>query len=304
MVPDRLIRNVRPAAAVGHGSDKGVLMKLFLQLLTVAVVAFVGGQVTAAVEGEPWLMLAAGVVTAVLAILVYAGMVRLTEKRRPVMEVAGRSAAGGLGLGTLIGVAIFGAVILNIGFLGYYRVHGAAWTTDVVGLVGYMGAAAVTEELLFRGVLFRIAEKRLGTWWAMLLSSVVFGAFHMLNPDASVWGAVCIVLEAGGMLTAAYVATRKLWVPIGLHFGWNFAESALFSTEVSGNGANKGLLDATMSGPTIATGGHFGPEGSLYSVVFCVLAAVVFLLVARRRGNLVPRRRTDARPTATATLAP
>ena len=97
---------------------------------------------------------------------------------------------------------------------------------------------------------------------------------------------------------------RKLWVPIGLHFGWNFAAAAIFSTEVSGNGGNKGLLDATMSGPALVTGGDFGPEGSLYSVLFCVLVAVVFLLVARRRGNLVPLRRRAAGSTAAVTLAP
>ncbi|BCJ37406.1 hypothetical protein Athai_49090 [Actinocatenispora thailandica] len=97
------------------------------------------------------------------------------------------------------------------------------------------------------------------------------------------------------MLTAAYVATRKLWVPIGLHFGWNYAEAAIFSTEVSGNGGNQGLLDATMHGPALITGGEFGPEGSLYSILCCVGTAVVFLLVAWRRGKLVPRKARAAR---------
>ena len=108
------------------------------------------------------------------------------------------------------------------------------------------------------------------------------------------------------MLTAAYVATRKLWVPIGLHFGWNFAAAGIFSTEVSGNGSNQGLLDATMSGPTLVTGGEFGPEGSLYSVVFCVLAAAAFMWVAKRRDAIVPvgGHRSPIRAEATAKLAP
>jgi hypothetical protein len=82
-------------------------------------------------------------------------------------------------------------------------------------------------------------------------------------------------------------------VPLGLHFGWNFAAGGVFSTEVSGNGTPPGLLDATLSGPAVLTGGDFGPEGSAYAVVFCVLATTVFLWLARRRGNLVPRRRAD-----------
>ena len=64
------------------------------------------------------------------------------------------------------------------------------------------------------------------------------------------------------MLTAAYIATRKLWLPIGLHFGWNIAAGAIFSTEVSGSNTAQGLLDATMSGPALVTGGDFGPEAS------------------------------------------
>lgn len=274
-------------------------MRLFLQLLAVAAVAFVGGQLVAAIEGEPWLMLAAGIATTVAAIFVYKGIVRATEKRR-VVEASGQGLIGGLSFGTLIGIVIFGCVILNVAFLGCYKVHGAAWNAGIAGLFGYMAAAAVTEELLFRGVLFRNIERRLGTWIAWLISAVLFGAYHMLNPDASVFGAVAVILEAGGMLTAAYIATRKLWVPIGLHFGWNFAAAAIFSTEVSGNGANAGLLKATLSGPQLVTGGTFGPEGSLYSILFCVLAAVGFLLYARWRGRIMPlrgRRTTDVEPT-------
>jgi uncharacterized protein len=103
------------------------------------------------------------------------------------------------------------------------------------------------------------------------------------------------------MLTAAYVATRKLWVPIGLHLGWNIAGSAIFSTEVSGNDTPQGLLDASTSGPMLVTGGDFGPEGSLFSIVFCVLAAAVFMRLAYRRGHVVPARRS-ARSDAAATL--
>lgn len=124
-----------------------------------------------------------------------------------------------------------------------------------------------------------------------MLTSVLFGASHLLNPNASVLGAAAVAVEAGGMLTGAYLATRSLWLPIGLHFGWNFAAAGVFSTEVSGNGASEGLLDATTSGPVLITGGEFGPEGSVYAVLFGVLVTLAFLRLAHRRGLLVPRRR-------------
>jgi membrane protease YdiL (CAAX protease family) len=276
-------------------------MRLLKQLLPVAVVAFVGGQLVAGVRDNALLTLVVGVVTAVLAVFVYARMVRWSERRAPV-EVALKGAAARLGVGALIGVAWFGAVIGNIAFNGDYRVDGFGSVMGAVGLFGFMAAAALTEELMFRGVLFRIIEGRTGTWVAMVVTSVLFGGWHLLNPDATLWGALAIAVEAGGTLAAAYAATRNLWVPIGLHFGWNFAEAAIFSTEVSGNGNNDGLLHSTMSGPAMITGGEFGPEAAPSAIFFGIVLTVVFVWIAHRRGNLVPRRR-NTRPAATATLA-
>jgi membrane protease YdiL (CAAX protease family) len=277
-------------------------MRLVWQLAAVAAVAFIGSQGVAAVQGNAGLTLVLGVVTAVLAVLVYGWVVRRTE-HRPSTEVAREGARAAIGRGMLIGVALFGAVMANLAWLGDYRVDGLGSVTGAVGLIGFMAAAAVTEELLFRGVLFRIVEERVGTWIAMTVTGVLFGLSHLFNPDASLWGAVAIAIEAGGMLAAAYAATRSLWVPIGLHFGWNFAESGIFSTEVSGNGTKLGLLDSTMSGPQLLTGGDFGPEGSVYAVLFGVLTTIAFLWLARRRGHLVPRRRQVARVDATATVS-
>jgi membrane protease YdiL (CAAX protease family) len=276
-------------------------MRLLKQLVPVVAVAFVGGQVVGAVQGNALLSLVLGVATAVLAVFVYARVVRWSERRAPV-EVATRGAAARIGVGAAIGVGWFAAVIVNIAFLGGYRVGGFGSAAGAVGLFGFMAAAAVTEELMFRGVLFRIIEERIGTWMALALTSVLFGLCHLLNPDATLWGAIAIAIEAGGTLGAAYAATRKLWVPIGLHFGWNFAEAGIFGTEVSGNGKTEGLLHGVTSGPAVLTGGQFGPEASPYAVVFGVLLTIVFVWLARRRGNLVPRRRS-ARVAVTATLA-
>ncbi|MGW3265000.1 CPBP family intramembrane glutamic endopeptidase [Streptomyces sp. NPDC001056] len=267
-------------------------MKLVWQILAVVAVSAVGGQSVSAVQDNPWLSLLLGGLTAVLAVFVYRWVVGRTEGR-PVTELAREGARGSLYRGTGIGVALFGGVIANIALLGDYDVHGFGSLTGPIGLVGFMAAAAVTEELMFRGLLFRLVERRLGTYAALALSGVLFGAMHLFNKHATLLGAVAIAIEAGGMLAAAYAAGRSLWLPIGLHFGWNFAESGIFGTEVSGNGATHGLLDASTSGATLITGGEFGPEASLYSMLFGVLATIVFLRLARRRGNLVPRRRAE-----------
>jgi membrane protease YdiL (CAAX protease family) len=277
-------------------------MRLIWQLGAVAAVAFIGGQSLAAVQDNALLELVLGTLTAVLSVLVYRWVVRRTEHRE-VTELAGEGARPAAGRGALLGMGLFGVIILNLALLGDYDVHGVGSVSGAVGLVGFMAAAAVTEELMFRGVLLRIVESRFGTWIALSLTGVLFGLMHLFNPDATLWGAIAIAIEAGGMLGAAYVATRSLWLPIGLHFGWNFAESGIFSTEVSGNDTKQGLLDATVSGSKLLTGGEFGPEGSLYAVLFGLLTTILFMRLARRRGHLVPRRRKAGEVDATATVS-
>ncbi|MER7581840.1 type II CAAX endopeptidase family protein [Kitasatospora sp. NPDC097691] len=276
-------------------------MKLVWQILAVVLAGAVGGQGAAAVQDDPWLSLLVGGLTVVLSVFVYRWVVGRTE-RRPVTELAREGAPGSLLRGLVIGVAMFGAVIANICFLGGYKVHGFGSPTGAIGLVGFMAGAAVTEELMFRGLLFRLVERGLGTYIALALSGTAFGAAHLLNKDATLLGGVAIAIEAGGMLAAAYAATRSLWLPIGLHFGWNYAESGIFGTEVSGNGDTHGLLDASMSGAKLITGGEFGPEASVYATLFGALLMVVFLRLARRRGHIVPRQRAE-RVDALATLA-
>lgn len=277
-------------------------MRLVWQLLAVAAVSVIGNTVLGAVDGNPWLTLTIGLATALLALVTYAWVVRRTEHRAPA-EVSQAMAPGALTRGLLIGSAMCTAVIANIWFLGDYHVHGTGSVTGALALLGVMAAAAVTEELLFRGVLFRIIEEKTGTWLAMLLTGVLFGILHMFNKDATLWGAACIAIEAGFMLAAAYAATRNLWVAIGVHFAWNFALGGVFGLEVSGNGTNKGLLDATTSGGTLASGGTFGPEASVYTVLAGVIITAAFMWVAGRRGHILPPGRRGARVAANATLA-
>ncbi|MFG1721269.1 CPBP family intramembrane glutamic endopeptidase [Micromonospora chalcea] len=265
-------------------------MRVVKQFLAVVAVSVVGSLAVVAAQDNAWLSLILGVATAAAAIMVYGWVVRRTE-RREVTELARHGAAARLNRGVLIGFAMFAAVIVNIALMGGYHVHGLGSVSGAVGMVGFMAAAAVTEELMFRGLLFRLVEERLGTWLSLLLTGVLFGLMHLLNPDASLWGATAIAIEAGFMLAACYAATRNLWVPIGLHFGWNFAAGGIFGVVVSGNGESAGLLDASTSGSTLLGGGDFGPEGSLYTVAAGAALTVVFLWLAHRRGHMVRRRR-------------
>ncbi|WP_433796625.1 lysostaphin resistance A-like protein [Actinoplanes sp. CA-252034] len=266
-------------------------MRFVLQLVAVVAVSWAAGQAIALADGHAWLSLAVGVGAAVIATLVYFAVVRATEKR-PVTELAARTAASGLIRGLLLGVAVFAAVIGQIAVNGGYRITGISDSpVDAAGLFGFMAGAATTEELLFRGVLFRYLEKVTGTWLAFAASALVFGGVHLLNPNATWWGALCVAIAGGGMLTSAYIAARTLWLPIGLHFGWNYAQSAIFGSEVSGNGVRHGILESESTGDALVSGGRFGPEASVFTLIAGVLVTAVFLWLARRRGHLVPMRR-------------
>ncbi|MEU3729567.1 type II CAAX endopeptidase family protein [Streptomyces sp. NPDC033538] len=277
-------------------------MRFVWQFLAVLAAYAIGGIATNAVKDNDWLTLVVGLTAAALVVFVYAWVVRRTE-RRQALDVAREGAAAKLGWGTLIGLGLFGAVIANLLAAGHYEVDGLGSVQGAVGLVGFMAAAAATEEVVFRGVLFRIIEEHIGTYLSLGLTGLVFGLMHLLNEDATLWGAIAIAIEAGFMLAAAYAATRNLWLVIGVHFGWNFAAGGIFSTVVSGNGTSEGLLDAAMSGPKLLTGGDFGPEGSVYAVGFGALLTIVFLWLAHRRGNIKPRSRRAARVDSTATLS-
>ncbi|NKE62928.1 CPBP family intramembrane metalloprotease [Lentzea sp. PSKA42] len=272
-------------------------MRLLKQLGLVALVALAGSAGVNAVAWNVPLTVVLGLATAVLSLAAYTWVVRRSERREPV-EVALKTAPAALGRGVLIGLAMFVAVIVNIAFLGSYEVNGWGSATGAIAIFGFTAAAVVVEELLFRGILFRIVEERLGTWGSLVLSGVLFGLVHAFNPNATLWSSTAIAIEAGFMLAAVYAATRNLWVPIGVHFGWNFAQGGVFSTSISGTDAPQGLLDGVTSGPSIVSGGEFGPEASVYSVLAGVLLTVVFLWLARRRGNVVPRRGRRA-PAAT-----
>ncbi|MGY4644951.1 CPBP family intramembrane glutamic endopeptidase [Cellulomonas sp. URHB0016] len=276
-------------------------MRLVKQLGTVGSVAVAGGLAVGAAKGSWLLALVLGLATAVLALLAYSWVVRRTEHREPVeVGLAGAGSALVRGLG--IGLVMFSVVIGGITIAGGYDITGWGSVPAALAFAGLTAAAAVSEELVFRGIVFRRLEERTGTWVALALTSVLFGAVHLVNPDATLWGAVAIAVEAGAMLGAAYVATRRLWLPIGIHFGWNFAAGGIFGTVVSGAGTPAGLLHGVTSGPVLLSGGAFGPEASLLSVLAGLALTAGFLRLAHRRGRLVPRPRRAARAASTVTV--
>ena len=242
---------------------------------------------------------------AILSVLVFAAYLvghRFIEGSRP-PELAGlRSATNFLG-GLALGVALFSAVI---GVLWLLRVDHLQGRGTAAGLgAGALAAlfAAVVEETLVRGFLFRIIQMLGGTWIAIAISSAFFGAAHAFNPGATLTSSIAIALEAGVLLATAYVFTGSLWFPMGLHAGWNFSEGSLYGLSVSGFAAKNALTQGSLSGPAILTGGAFGPEASIVAVVLCLAVAFLPLWLATKSGRMQPpmwtRSRSEEMPPGT-----
>jgi len=190
-------------------------------------------------------------------------------------------------LGLVGGTVIFSVAVAVAGALGVYRIVGIGSLNGLLAaLIVPTVGAAVTEELLFRGILFRWLEEFGGSWTALLLTSAFFGAAHLNNPNASPIAAIGIAFEAGVMLGAAYMLTRSLWLPMGLHAAWNFTQGEIYDIPVSGTNAN-GLVEAQLSGPPLLTGAGFGLEASVIAIVVATAFGLWLLWLAIRKGEVM-----------------
>jgi membrane protease YdiL (CAAX protease family) len=215
----------------------------------------------------------------------YVVYVRLIE-RRPVLELAGRHALREAGWGTVGGSLLFCATLAALYLAGAYRVTAIAPWTVMIGPFFGMIVIGFLEEILFRGIVFRILQGWLGTWLAVLLSVVVFTLAHAPNQGATAIALACVA-GAGLLLCAAYMLTGRLWLGIGFHIGWNFTQGGLFSVPVSGHPA-KGMVQGGLSGPDWLTGGSFGVEGSALAVAAVVLGSAALLAYVTRERIVAP----------------
>lgn len=236
---------------------------------------------------QPWLNIAVQIGLALAAIAIYVAFARLIE-RREATELSTPGIAREWAVGAAIGVGLYTACAVALMLLGYYQVEGLNPVAFVLPAAALAIKSGVFEELIFRGVLHQSVETIFGSWTGILASSFVFGFLHLMNPAATLAGAIYISIEAGLLLSAAYMVTRRLWICMGFHMGWNFVQEGVYSGVVSGGPGEPGLLKAVIEGPTLFTGGAFGMEQSIFALVFCTTTGVILLMIAIRRGHLVP----------------
>lgn len=263
------------------------ITRLVLGVFAFALAAIVASFVARAIDplhgGVP--QVAAAVVTAAIFIAIYLAFTTFIERRGNV-EFALPGAFAELAAGLAIGVVLFSTVVAVIWALGGYQVLSTRGAEVLLPVVALSIVSGVTEEILLRGIFFRLIEEWLGSWAALILSAALFGALHLGNPNASLLAGVAIALEAGIMLAAIYMVTRRLWAAIGVHAAWNFTQGGIFGIPISG-GDTPGLLVPRITGPELLTGGAFGAEASLPAMLVATAFGIGVVAYAARRGQII-----------------
>ncbi|MBA4163472.1 MAG: CPBP family intramembrane metalloprotease domain-containing protein [Erythrobacter sp.] len=192
-----------------------------------------------------------------------------------------------LAQGTLLAFGLFSAIVAIAAALGSYRIVGWGGGEDFVMILFVAGfAAGFVEELMFRGVLFRWLEDFGGSWFALAVTSGLFGFAHISNDNATWLSSLAIALEAGILLGGAYMVTRSLWFAIGIHFGWNVTQGFIWDVPVSGNDVD-GMVEAQLHGNELLSGGAFGLEASVIAMVVATSVGAYLVWLASQRGEIV-----------------
>jgi uncharacterized protein len=190
-----------------------------------------------------------------------------------------------------IGIAFLQMGLIYILMLGlnWLTFEGFAWqfdplnvvVTGVVTMLVIFVLVGWTEELLSRGYHLQTIASGTNLFWGVVVSSAIFGLIHLGNPNATLVSAAGIFF-AGLLFAYAYLRTRQLWLPIGLHIGWNFFEGVVFGFPVSGLDIYA-LARITVHGPDLWTGGAFGPEAGLIVLPAILVGGLLIYLYTRRR---------------------
>lgn len=187
---------------------------------------------------------------------------------------------------------VMGVLMISSGFVLLLLLHEINWVGTRPDLSGILlsvilfTAVAFNEELIFRGYILGNLMLSMNRYVALLVTSVLFSLLHMGNASFN-WLSFLSILLAGLLLGLPYIFTRSLWLPIGLHFSWNYFQGTIFGFNVSGN-KEYSLITQSRTADTVWNGGEFGFEGSLLAVLFLSLAIVMLWVYHYQKEKSAP----------------
>lgn len=184
-----------------------------------------------------------------------------------------------LGIGCLAGWLMMTGIFGIEYALGYVKVVASelafanALQAFFISIV-FFGVAAMFEEVLFRGYLFQTLVRGIRFIPSVVVMGILFSFAHLTNPNANAFGLINTVLVSV-LFCYAYLRTRGLWLPFGIHFAWNFAQTTLYGYPTSGvHFSDYELTKLTQFGSEWITGGAYGPEGGVLATMMILLCGI------------------------------
>jgi membrane protease YdiL (CAAX protease family) len=272
--------------------------RVFLFLVAAFLVATVVNGIIKTVFGGPpsdktVSIVVRGLIVIVNATLVVGLMRRYIDKKSFVSLGLRFDGSGMLDLlvGLVLSGLMVGIIFVLLLYFGLLEIKEVGWTGSgipsmlgiLLWLFGIGLAVGWSEELAFRGYLLQNLREGIGMVWAVILSCILYGIVHMLNPNSTLLSGMLIAV-IGFLRIFGWLRSGQLWLSMGMHTGWNFFQGPIFGFQVSGTHSEV-LIKHTLTGQGWITGGPFGPEAGIIVVPMVLFALLVMFLWTTKREN-------------------
>lgn len=224
------------------------------------------------------------IIESMLAVACYIVIFRYYEKRK-ISELSASNFLKNTLIGFLLGLILQSVFILIIYLAGGYTITQVNPVSFLLSAFALSFTAGFVAEILLRGILFRLTEEKTGTIPALIIFTLLFAILHLNSKGATAVSVCATALQAGLLFSATYVYSRSLWLPVFLHFAWDFAEPGIYGGINPGISTEKSLFYSKITGSYLLTGGEAGPGNSIQSAILCLLASLLFLWLAKHKGN-------------------
>ena len=198
-----------------------------------------------------------------------------------------------LGIGWIVSTVYFSTVMACLYLSGNYVVTSVQFNLDSqLCWLGIFLLVGISEEIACRGIIFRLISDKWNVATGLVVSALLFGFLHVFNEGATVWASLAIALNSGWLMGIAYAYHQTIWVPIGMHWAWNYLEGGVFGCAVSGTPLDyRPLITPRISGTDLLSGGAFGPEASIICVAIGIGISIVYTMLYIKK-----RKRLGAKP--------
>lgn len=266
------------------------LTRILIAIVFISPVILFNNAVTEVITkpGSDLLVSSLQIVKTILILFLLFAMYRLYTRlieKRACHEFSRKKALREILLGLGIGGGMVVLITLILIISGFYEVDHLNSPGLLITRIFRYSQGAFIEELIFTLIIFRLAEEFSGTVIAYVFVSLVFGGMHLMNDNATLVTSLCISVQQITLL-APFILTRRIWMGWAVHLNWNFSQAGVFGMNNSGMD-HGGFISPLINGPNWITGGDFGIEASLLSLLINLCVGIVLFRMAIKHKQIL-----------------